>query len=184
MYNPFIKRKVKKLIEDETRRKEFKNLKDIHSILVLFDTNEYDEADAIIERLKSLGKKVNAMAYKDKKDEYDYSETPYYIVDSKTANDWFDNKLDELGEKIAQIPYDAVFDLSINQNPILEYLLANADSRFKIGLKKGNKSIYDLSISSLSVKDNNNLLKVRELGNQILYYLDSILSGERGTGNV
>ncbi|MDL2222893.1 hypothetical protein LJB98_02210 [Bacteroidales bacterium OttesenSCG-928-M11] len=174
MYNPFINSKLKKLYQNDKHRGEFLNLNEVKTILVLFDTVDYEEADLLVEQLLKAGKQVRVYAYKDKKDEYDYSETPYKIINSKEATDWFDNKIDEIVEKISSFRYDLLLDLTIKRNPVLEILALSAKARMKVGYKKGEQSPYDLSITNLNVDKSDNNLQVRELGKQIIHYLSTI----------
>lgn len=173
MYKHILKKKIKDHYKRASRTKRFLNLKDIHSILILFDTVDYEEVDAFIEKLKKLDKKVSVYAYKNKSDQYDYSETTYRIVTAKEAYDLFDNKMNEIAEELENKSFDAVFDLTIKENMALEYLLMHSNASIKAGLKKNNFPNYDLSITSLPETQNEGL-KVKELGKQIVYYLHII----------
>lgn len=172
MYKHILKKKINDFYKNNLRKKHFLNLKDVHSILVLFDTIDYEEADNFIEKLKNINKKVTAYAYKDKKDEFDYSETSYRIITTKEAFDLFDNKMNEIAEEIESITYDAVFDLTINVNIPLEYLLTRSKAYVKAGLKKNDLPHYDLAI--IHPEDPENIFSVKELGKQIVYYLHTI----------
>lgn len=173
MYNPFINSKLKKLYQNDKHRGEFLNLRDIRTVLVLFDTADYEEADVLVEQLIKDGKQVQVYAYKDKKDEYDYSETPYKIIHSKEVTDWFDNKIDDIIEQIAAYRYDLLLDLSVKKNAVLEILSLSAQAKMKVGYKKEEQSPFDLSIINLDESGDKSLL-VRELGKQVFHYLSVI----------
>lgn len=170
--NYLLKRKARRLYSQERSEKQFLNLKDVQTILVLFDTKDYDEADAFIEQLKEQGKNVFGMAYKNKNDEYDYSDTPYNIVTNKGASDLTDNKIESIGARLRETPLDLVVDLSISRNPVLEYLLASTHAKMRTGLKKGKLPQYDLAITALP--KSKGVPALRELGQQIIYYLTTI----------
>jgi len=176
MYNFILKNRIKKLIKKEKRGKTFLNLKDIQTILILFDTEDYEAVDVFIEQLEQMGKTVTTYAYKNKKDEYDYSETPYKIITQKEASDLFDNKLEEVAEKLKEYHYDALFDLTIRKNTTLQFLLVNANATLKVGYKKGNLRLYDLTIKTLNTNKEQENSKIRELGKQIIHYLTTIQS--------
>jgi hypothetical protein len=173
MYQFLLKRKLNKFYKNYTRNKRFLNLSDIHNILVLFDTADYEEADSFVEKLEKLEKNVTAYAYKDKLDKYDYSETSYHIITAKDANDLFDNKMNDIAEELKEKEFHLVIDLTIKRNISLEYLLAHANALLKAGLKKNNFPQYDLAITNLPETEKESL-KVRELGKQIIYYLHTI----------
>ncbi|MDH8701352.1 hypothetical protein M2138_000693 [Dysgonomonadaceae bacterium PH5-43] len=172
MYKHILKKKVKNLYKDIERRNNFLNLNDINSILVLFDTSDYDEADAFVEKLINISKTVTVYAFKGKSDTYDYSDTPYNIVTAKDAFDFFDNKMSEIGDRIEGKTYDAVFDLTLERNVPLEYLLARANAKVKVGLKKNDLPQYDVSI--VMPNKTEEVLTISELGKQIVFYLHSI----------
>ena len=176
MYNFILKNRIKKLIKKEKRGKTFLNLKDIQTILILFDTVNYEEVDTFIEQLKQMGKSITCYAYKNKKDEYDYSETPYKIITQKEASDLFENKLEDVAEDLKKNHYDALFDLTIRKNTTLQFLLVNANATLKVGYKKGNLRLYDLTIKTLDTNKEQENSKIRELGKQIIHYLTTIQS--------
>ncbi|MDR2056943.1 MAG: hypothetical protein LBP83_01415 [Dysgonamonadaceae bacterium] len=176
MHNLLINYKIKKAVEKrEAHKKNFLTLRKIRNIIVFLDTEDYEEADVFIDHLERMGKKVTSYAYKSKKDIYDYSETPYIIIDYKDTSKWFENKLEKIANEIKQVHYDALFDLTIERNPTLEFLVACANATFKVGHKKRNNiRLYDFTISALKVNNNNENLRTREFGKQILHYLSTI----------
>jgi hypothetical protein len=176
----FIERKTKKALKNKNaREKNFITLKKIQTILVLLDTQDYEEADVFIDHLERMGKKVTSYAYKNKKDTYDYSETPYIIIEYKDTSNLFNNKLNEIAEEIKQVHYDALFDLTIDRNPVLEFFVASANATLKVGYKKSDDiRLYDFTISALKMNRDNENLRAREFGKQILHYLSTIKSFE------
>ncbi|MDR0798591.1 MAG: hypothetical protein LBN18_02375 [Dysgonamonadaceae bacterium] len=169
-----LKSQIRKQLKNNSIEHRYLNMKDIGTILILFDTENYGEVDAFVKQLKRMGKKVTAYAFKEKKDTGDYSGSPFQIVTDKEAYDWFKNHLKTLAEEMKKTHQDALFDLTIRENLALEYLCANADASIKVGFKKNNYPLYDLSFSALNVKDNHENLKVRELGRQMIHYLSTI----------
>jgi hypothetical protein len=171
-----LKNKIRKRMKKKSGDKTFLNLKNIHTILILFDTENYGEVDIFIKQLKRMGKKVTAYAFKSKTDAHDYSETPYKVITHKEAYAWFDKKIEEMADEIKAIQHDALFDMTIRKNIALQFFYINADATIKVGYKKDNFFQYDLSFSALNVKDNHENLRVRELGKQMIHYLSTIKS--------
>ena len=173
MYKYLLKVKLDRFYKNYSREKRFLNLKDIQSILILFDTADYEAVDGIVDNLEKLGKKITVYAYKGKKDEYDYSETPYHIITAKSAGAFFDNKMSKIADELKEQQYHAVIDLTTKRNIPLEYLLAHANAFLKAGLKKNDYPQYDLSMTTLPEAETETP-NVNELGNQIIHYLRTI----------
>jgi hypothetical protein len=176
MVDLVLKRKIKKLLKTSSRQKQFLNMKEIHTILVLFDTVNYEEVDTFLKQMKRMGKKVIAYAYKSKKDENVYTEAPFRIINQHEVSGWFNFYPDQLAVEIAKKNYDALFDLTIRENVLLEFLHLNVNAQLTVGYKKNTWFPYDLSFSSLEVEDDRENLKIRELCKQILHYLSTIKS--------
>ncbi|MDR0834044.1 MAG: hypothetical protein LBN93_07695 [Candidatus Symbiothrix sp.] len=177
MHKYLIKRALNKHYKRNVRDKRFLNLKDMQTILVLFDTKNTEEITVFINQLKQLKKKVTVYAYKDKDDETDYSRTNYRIITAKETDDLFQKKLREIVHELENEQFDAVIDLTIQRNLPLEYLLAHINATIKVGLKKNDFPQYDLSITTIPELEKDSL-KVRELAKQIIHYLQTIQESE------
>jgi hypothetical protein len=178
MINLLLKRKIKEELKKNFRKKTFLNLKDIHTILILFDTENQGEVDVFIKHLKRAGKKVTAYGYKSKKDTVNYSGSSYKIIHYKKVSGWFNNQLNAIATEINRNHYHALFDLTIRENLALEFLYTQVDAPLKVGYKKNNWFSYDVSFSSLSTKEKHENAKVKELGKQIIHYLSTIQSSQ------
>ncbi|MDR1527596.1 MAG: hypothetical protein LBS46_08030 [Dysgonamonadaceae bacterium] len=166
-----LKYKLKRYYKQNARAKNFLNLKDIHSVLVLFDTAYSDEASDCIRQLKDAGKALTVCVYQRKKDGQDYSNTGYYVVLQKAAGKWWGNPVYSIIRELEKQPFDAIIDLTVQRNTPLEYVLACTPASVKAGLKKNHFPQYDLAITCLPETENSS---VGELGKQILHYLDVI----------
>ena len=176
MCKSILKRKIEKYFKHASREKSYLNLKDIHSILVLFDTATYEEADTFIEKLKKLGKQVTGYGYQNKADKTLYSIRPYRITTAREVERLFKNPVEKIAQKLAEEKFDAVIDLSIQPVLLLEYLLVRSQASIKTGLRKTNRlPLHDFSIIDLPDAGKESL-NVRELAKQIIYYLHTIRS--------
>jgi len=176
MHKYILKSKLKKIYREKSSEKHFLNWKDIQTVLVLFDTSHFDEVAIFIKQLKNEGKKVTVYAYQKKDDKKTYLNTSYHIILEKEAGKWFNNPVYATANKLKEETFDAVIDLTLRRNISLEYLLACARASIKTGLKKNDFPQYDLAITASSIEEVESF-KVRELGKQIVHYLDKIQAG-------
>ena len=172
MYKYLIRHQLQKHYKNNVRKKHFLNLKDIHSMLVLFDTRNVDEAAAFIKNMKELKKKVTVYAYQGSGDGNDHYRKGYNIITAKDTDDFFQKKLKDMVGELKKLSFDAVIDLSPQSNFSLEYILAYAPATMKVGLKKNDLPQYDLSLSLPNIEGDAPV--VRELATEIVHYLDTI----------
>jgi hypothetical protein len=176
MYKYFLFQRLKKFLRQPTERKKtYRNLKNIQTILVFFNLSDYEEGDAFVKRLQKLGKVVTAYIYQDNKKMplENYAETTYRIVTVKEVNNLFNSQIDSIVAELNPIRFDAAFDLTIQPALPIEYLLAHCRANIKVGYKKNNFPQYDLTITSLPSEEPE-AREVRELGTQIIHYLQVI----------
>ena len=176
MYEYFLKNKLKKIYRKETREKCFLNWKDIHTVVVLFDTSHFEEGIIFVDQLKKEGKEVTVYAYQRKRDKRNYSSTGYHIISEKEIGKWFNNPFHANIKKLKKKTVDAVIDLTICQIIPMEYLLAHIPASVKTGQKKTESPQYDLAITTSYIGEAESY-QVMELSRQIMYYLDRIGSG-------
>lgn len=174
MYKFLLKRKIKKIITHSEREKAYYNLKEIKSILVLFDTEDFEDASYFIQQLKKMGKKIKAFAFKNKKDTNNYSNISYSIV---TEKDMKGESLALIVNSLSDEKFDLVVDLTLKENLLLLYILVVANSSLKVGFYKHALSVHDIVISFAPGLE----LTLKELGAQLIHYLTIISSGTRSS---
>ena len=172
MYKFLLRRKIKQLINHSEREKAYHNLKEIKSVLVLFDTENFDDANYFIQQMKKMGKKVKAFAYKNKKDTNSYSKISYTIV---TEKDVKSESLVLLANSLVDEKFDLVVDLTLEENLLLLYILVSVNAPLKVGFYKHALSVHDMVISFAPGVIQN----IKELGKQLIHYLTIISSGTR-----
>ena len=113
MYKFLLRRKIKKIIKRTEREKAYLNLKEIKTVLVLFDTENYGDAIHFVQQLKKMGKKIKAYAFKNKKDTNNYSKISYTIV---TEKDMKNESLIQISNSLNNEKFDLVVDLTLKEN--------------------------------------------------------------------
>ena len=172
MYKFLLRRKIKKILSNSERKKAYLNLKEIKSILVLFDTDNFDGASHFIQQMKKMRKKVKAIAFKNKNDTCTYSNISYTFVTEKDMKDLKGETLVQIVNSLADEKFDLIVDLSLKENLLLLYILVSANSPLKVGFYKHALSVHDMVISFAPGLVQN----VKELGNQLIHYLTIISS--------
>lgn len=163
------------MLKKSKREKEYRNLKEIKSVLLFFDTRDYSDASHFIKQLKKMDKKVKVYAYKDKNDTNDYSKILHKVITEDDMNIWKRDSLKELVSSLdSDSPYDLVIDLTPKENVLLQYLLVAANSPLKVGFCKTKLPVYDMVISFASEKELNEIITTRELSKQLIHYLSTI----------
>lgn len=172
MYEFLLKRKIKQIIKHSERTKAYHNLKEVKSILVLFDTENFDDASHFIQQMKKMGKKVKAFAFKGKKDLSNYSNISYTIV---TEKDIKGESLVQIANSLTDEKFDLAVDLTLKENLLLLFILVSVNSPLKVGFYKHALSVHDIVISFAPDLE----LTVKELGQQVIHYLTVISSETR-----
>ena len=174
MYKFLLRRKIKRTIAQSERERAYHNLKEINSILVLFDTKDYGDAIHFIQRLKEMKKKIKVIAFKDNNDTNNYSKITYTIV---TKKDTKGDSLTQITNSLADAKFDLIVDLTLKENLLLLYFLVTANAPLKVGFYKHPLSVHDMVISFAPEL----VQGVKELGRHLIHYL-TIISSEPKKG--
>jgi hypothetical protein len=153
-------------------------LKDIRSVLLLFDIKDYSEAKLFIKQLRKMGKKVNVCAFKDKTDKNDYSATSHPVVTEKDVNLWNSDALSKAIHALGSGSYDLAINLTLQENLLLQYILVSINSTFKVGFNRADLPICDMVISFAPQMESDGIITIRELSKQVIHYLTIISSGD------
>jgi hypothetical protein len=179
IYEFLLKRKIKQILKKLKRIKEYHNLTEAQSVLVLFDTKDYDDAKAFIKQLKKTKKTLTIVAYKKLSDENDYSNELQYVVTDKDTKYWKSESLIKITDFFSTKSFDLAVDLTTENNLLLQYVLVSAHSSFKVGFCKNNPPIHDMVITFSPDIEREKLFSVQDLGKQLIHYLTTISSNEK-----
>jgi hypothetical protein len=179
----FLKRKINKIFSNSNREKKYLNLKEIKSVLLLFDTKDYSDANFFIKKLKKMGKKVKVCAYKDKSDKSDYSTVHHPVVTEKDLNVWKNDSLPKVIHSLDSSSYDLAIDMTLKENLLLQYILVSVNSTFKVGFNRTDLPICDMVISFAPQMESDGIITIRELSKQVIHYLTIISSGDFNNKN-
>jgi hypothetical protein len=119
------------------------------SVGVIFsveDKQKHDQIKEFVHKLEHDGKKVQVLEYlPNKKENYEFLFDFFTIKDIS-----FWGKIEsEKTLKFSDTPFDYLFCLDTEQNPMLQYLLARSKSKCRVGkFNENGKSFFELMIDS------------------------------------
>ncbi|MDR3338944.1 MAG: hypothetical protein LBT25_02410 [Candidatus Symbiothrix sp.] len=179
MYEFLLKRKIKRILNRSEREKAYHNLKEIKTVLVLFDTENFSDAEHFIRHLKRMGKKVQALAYKDKHDDKDYSKILFNILTPKDIKDFKCESITQIINSFETFSFDLIADLSLKENLLLQYALVSIKAPMKVGFYKAQLPIHDMIIYPPEELEDGENSFLKELGKQLIFYLTTISSEKK-----
>jgi len=175
MYKYLLRKKIKNILQNSERKKAYLNLNEIKSILVLFDTENFDDANQFILQMKEMGKQTNVLAFKSKKDSRNYDNTSYVFVTGKDMRELKGDSLVRIINSLTDEPFDLIVNFTLKENLLLLYVLVSTKSPLKVGFYKHDLPFHDIVISFAPGL----APTVKELGEQLVHYLTVISSGAK-----
>ena len=170
--NYFLKKEILRLTDIASDRPhQYRSMDDVKSILFICNTKDWDTGRHCVEQLKSMNKAVNTAIYaRTEKDVPTWYSNYLLLRADRDVNIWgFPDK--SIQKQFINLPADLLLDFSGEQSSAMYYLSLQHPSTFKAGIKRTEKSVYDLSI--IPPEDNNDF---QFLFNQLLNYLKAITS--------
>jgi hypothetical protein len=179
-----IKNAAIKLSDANFHIPKFLNYSDIHSILLLFEADDAEknlQVKKIVQMLKADGKKVTAIGCpRNKKLKTDFPIFENLTIVDKSQTDFFEKPRHSVFKSIDANKFDAMLDLSLNENIPLQYIALYSNVLLKIGVRKTSFPLYDfiLDIDSIvaNLKTDHLPIDLLYIFNQIIFYLKNIQS--------
>lgn len=168
--NYFIRKKVKALAGKSGRRQSrFCSLSEARQVLVLFNAENRDVVESCLDKLRKLNKNVQACAYVSG-DTVPEMPPSYQVIHAKTDLDMWYMPKEEICKKFNANKADILIDLTMGNNYVMQYLLLQHPSLFKVGARSNDLDLYDLTISVTEATD------IKHIFEHILFYLQTIRS--------
>ncbi len=182
--NSFIfNRRAKSFLQNNPREKRFVNYENAKTILLLFES-DYSEKNPRIRRIiKSLindGKKVMAWGFIDKK-EITTAILPDFRILHHKDTDFFAKPLSTFLNELAELHFDLLLDLTMNEVIPLQYVSLYSNVYCKTGIKKSFPN-HDFVVDISGVNDNDAEnpieLDATYIYEQIIFYLKKIQTAD------
>ncbi|WP_102408656.1 DUF6913 domain-containing protein [Parabacteroides bouchesdurhonensis] len=165
--NYFIKKKIHSLIKKD-RHRSFRGLREAHLILVIYDAKDQKDIEPCLETFRMMHKQVRTLVYNENPVVAD-NESGLLLCPKKDLNIW-GYPTEEICSKLKDIRADILIDLTNSDNYAMQYLMLQHPCNFKVGAKRNEQDLYDLSIT-VTEKDD-----IKHLFGHILFYLQTIRS--------
>jgi len=168
----YLNREIKRLLKNNGRTREFRNMKKIKNVLIIFDLADYEVADESSTLLRQAGKTVCTIGFRkrlapDDRQNIDFIVTEKDIRFNKSEN------MANIRNMLRNARFDLLIDLSVEENPLLQYIVLLTNALMKIGFRKCSIKIHDMLILSPS-GDHSNPASIKDLEQQMIYYLSTI----------
>ena len=170
-----LRRKLhQRLLQQQLRHQRFSR-HSIHfdkarSIGILFDATELSSRDTVLryaEQLKAIGKSVRLLGYLDNRTE---SESFSFHIFNKKDLDWLMRPKGHNVEEFLDHPFDILLNLSMEENPALEYIAALSQAHYRVGVFSKAIHCYELMIDLPTSQ------KLPDLIKQIEFFLQKMQS--------
>lgn len=165
-------RSINKVLSNQNRQTYYPDFKSIKSVLLLFKSDEDEKNDfirSIINDLKKQGKSVTVWGYLDKK-EIENPILPDFRLFCNADTTFYSIPKPLLTNEFTHAEYDMVISMCKDDIYTLDYLLAKANSPFKVSKVKPHKGIADFMIQVDEDAAHDFFYK------QIMHYMNSIQS--------
>lgn len=139
-----------RLLQQQLRHRRFSrqsvDFDKAHSFGILFEATELSSREAVLQyagQLKEMGKSVRLLAYFDNRVE---SESfPFHFFNKKNI-DWLYRPTGHSVKEFLDHPFDILLNLSMEENPALEYIAALSQAHFRVGAFSKAIHCYELMI--------------------------------------
>lgn len=179
------KRKIDRKVRNFRTTSEYKSWDDIHSIMLLFESNYMEQNDDVRQMMWSLqdeGKKVSACMFIDVKDSPTMSRDAFVVLDRKAVDIWGNYKSESARNVVQNEHYDLVIDLTTHLVLPLMYFMLDVNALMRCGKVKEElpMSPYDMQMEmqmpdfgdDVDAADRYN--EKLEIANQVIRYLKMI----------
>lgn len=168
--NYFIRKKVKALAGQSGRRQSrFCSLSEARQVLILFNAEDRDVVESCMATLRKQNKNIQACAYVSTETVPEMPSS-YQVIHAKTDLDMWYMPKEEVRKKFNTCNADILIDLTTGNNYVMQYLLLQHPSLFKVGARSNDLDLYDLTISVTEATD------IKHIFEHILFYLQTIRS--------
>jgi ADP-heptose:LPS heptosyltransferase len=173
-YKHLLNKEIKRILNESKRKREFRNLKEVKSVLIVFDAADYEVVDECYALLNQAGKKIYTIAYQKKISDSEAQCNADFIVTDSDIHHKQSTNMNNIKRLLKNSKFDLAIDMTQKANILLQYVLVLANASLKVGFSKTKRQIHDMLI--LAPADDENKSSMQNLEKQMIYYLSTISS--------
>lgn len=173
MFDFLKKRRIVSALSKNERNHVFYNFKEINSIIILFDYDDWEQICPIINDLENEGKLVMLWTTEPKYPTAIAGARPKFsplklrLIPYKEQSS-LSILPDSIIKEFETLHFNALIDFSSQKNTSIQYLLMNTKAEFCIGIRKLEHNPYDFILYK---EENKSLFEVYQ---QIKFYLNNL----------
>jgi translation initiation factor 1 (eIF-1/SUI1) len=169
-----LRKKIKNLVNNSKRQREYRNLRDISTVLLLFDTADQEDVRHVIAKLKKAGKAITTIAYHSSSSKPFDNNWVQFTVSENDIRAQGEETMKQITKMLAQQGFDTVIDLTTRPNLTMQYLLVLANAGLKTGLYTSRPPLHDMVVAFTTDDGSHPPFSVKSLGMSMLHYLSII----------
>lgn len=165
----FIKKKINNLIQHSPGRKhESRPLSKINHVMIMYQDTSRKAILPVIDFFRQEKKQLTECIYLSAHGSDEKLPKEALLFDPVRQTNPLYYPHTELVKKFLALPADLLIDLTPANCYLMHYLMLQHPCPFKVGIKYGEQTMHDLSLSITDNKD------MPELARQLLFYLQSV----------
>lgn len=149
MLDIFLRKNIKSGIKNlEKRKREFLTYESIRNILILFDYNNWQDVEPILEDLERNGKRVILWTILHKGDTAPIQNfhQNVRVIDLQKDVNWKKVLRPEIVEEFSKLDYETLLDLSFSDDNYMTLLRANSSASFNVGFRELDYDLFEFII--------------------------------------
>ncbi|MDR1780740.1 MAG: hypothetical protein LBR50_08445 [Tannerella sp.] len=170
-----LNREINRRLSGSCRQREFRNLKEVKTVLIIYNSYDSEIADECQKLLEQAGKEVSTIAYQKKLQADSRCNADFIVTDSDVR---FNSSVNMANVRrlLKNSRFDLAIDMTREENLLLQYILVLTDALMKVGFCKYRRQLHDMLILAPAGETDENENSMQILEKQMIYYLSTISS--------
>ena len=140
----FLVNKIRKITKEFSRKKCFREYADIHRVVILFDLEHAQDVKDLAKSLTFAGKEVFTYSFNPiTKNEIPVLPQNFTVI-CRNQLSFTGFPEQQLMESYKSLSPDTLIDLTVQPDPVLQYLSLKSEASYRVGFHREEKTFNDL----------------------------------------